>query len=315
MATSWYWWVLFGVFVTILLVSDLGLSRRSQSVVNLRTALCATGLRVGLALLFNLGIYLGWIGGYTTPQAQQSAGLEFLTSYLVELALSVDNVFVFALIFRHFRVDGTSQHRVLFWGILGALVMRALMIFAGLQILHLFHWVIYLFGAGLIVAGVRMLVHSEDPSATKNSAVETWARRLLPISEEFHGSSFFVRKNHTFLATPLLVVLLVVETTDLIFALDSIPAVLAVTRDGFILLTSNIFAILGLRAMYFALADLMGRFHFLHYGLSAILAFIGIKMILSDTPLQISTLQSLFVILTFLAVSIAASLGLPKQKK
>jgi len=188
------------------------------------------------------------------------------------------------------------------------------MIFAGLQILHLFHWVIYLFGAGLIVAGVRMLAHSEDPSTTRTSAVEKWARRLLPISPEFHGSSFFVRKNHTFLATPLLVVLLVVETTDLIFALDSIPAVLAVTRDGFILLTSNIFAILGLRAMYFALADLMGRFYFLHYGLSAILAFIGVKMILSDTPLQITTLQSLLIILTFLAVSIAASLGLSKRK-
>lgn len=159
-----------------------------------------------------------------------------------------------------------------------------------------------------------MLAHSEDPSTTRTSAVEKWARRLLPISPEFHGSSFFVRKNHTFLATPLLVVLLVVETTDLIFALDSIPAVLAVTRDGFILLTSNIFAILGLRAMYFALADLMGRFYFLHYGLSAILAFIGVKMILSDTPLQITTLQSLLIILTFLAVSIAASLGLSKRK-
>ncbi len=315
MTTSWYWWGIFAGFVTLLLVSDLGISRRSQNVMNLSTALCATGLRVGLALLFNAGIYLGWMGEYETRQLQHSAGLEFLTSYLVELALSIDNVFVFALIFRHFRVDASSQHRVLFWGILGALVMRGFMIFVGLQILHLFHWVTYLFGIALIVAGIRMLAHSENHSSAENSLVERWVRRILPISEGFHGSSFFIRNNHMLLATPLLVVLMVIETTDLIFALDSIPAVLAVTHDGFIILTSNIFAILGLRAMYFALADLIDRFHFLHYGLSAILAFIGSKMLLSDTPFRIGTMQSLFVILIFLIVSIVASLAIPKRKE
>lgn len=315
MATSWYWWAIFGAFVTILLALDLGIMRRSHGIPRLRAALSATSLRVGLGLLFNAAIYFGWIGEYPTSQAQRSAGLEFLTSYLVELALSVDNVFVFALIFRHFHVAGGSQHRVLFWGILGALVMRAIMIFAGLQILRHFHWVIYIFGIVLLAASIRMLTQSKDSSPAQDSAVERWARRIFPISEEHQNSSFWVRTNHRLLATPLLIVLLVIETTDLIFALDSIPAVLAVTEDGFILLTSNIFAILGLRAMYFALADLIDRFCFLHYGLSAILAFIGLKMLLTHTPLQVSTLQSLLVILTFLTVSIVASLARARQQK
>lgn len=315
MTTSWYWWVLFGGFVIFLLASDLGIRCRPGGAMSLRTACVATVLRVGLALLFNAGIYFGWLGEYATPRIQQAAGLEFFTAYLVEMALSVDNVFVFALVFRHFQVDGTSQHRVLFWGIMGALVMRGVMIFAGLQILHLFHWVIYIFGMVLIVAGVRMLLSSDSRSSVESSVVERWGRRVIPISEGFHGSAFFIRKGRGFLATPMLIVLLVIETTDLVFASDSIPAVLGVTRDGFILLTSNIFAILGLRAMYFALAALIGRLRFLHYGLSAILVFIGLKMILSDTPFRIATMQSLFVILIFLAVTVIASLILSIRQK
>ncbi|HEU4680068.1 MAG TPA: TerC family protein, partial [Terrimicrobiaceae bacterium] len=291
----WYWWAIFLALVAVLLAMDLGLFQRKAHEVKLAEALQSTALRVALALLFCGGIYLGWIGGYETKEAASRAGLEFLTGYLVEIALSIDNVFVFALVFQYFRVPPKYQHRVLFWGILGALAMRAVLIFAGIALIERFHWVIYIFAMILIYGGIKMIRHdTEDTDPTKNPILKLF-RRLVPVTSELHGQSFFVRENGRFMATPLCVVLVAIETTDLIFAVDSIPAVLAVTRDPFIVFTSNVFAILGLRAMYFALAGILKLFRFLHYGLSAILVFIGVKMLLSDTPYAIETVQSLVV--------------------
>jgi tellurite resistance protein TerC len=268
---------------------------------------------VALALLFCTGIYWGWIGGYDTRDTASQAGLEFLTGYLVEIALSIDNVFVFALVFQYFRVPPMYQHRVLFWGILGALIMRAILIFAGIALIERFHWVIYVFAVILIYGGIKMIRHdTEDTDPTRNPVLRLF-QRLVPVTSRLYGHSFFVREDGRLMATPLCVVLVAIETTDLIFAVDSIPAVLAVTRDAFIVFTSNVFAILGLRAMYFALAGILKLFRFLHYGLSAILVFIGVKMLLSDTQYAIGTVQSLVVVVTLLVVSVSASLMIRKN--
>lgn len=310
---EWHWWAFFLLIVAVLLAMDLGLFQRKAHEVKLSEAVQSTTLRVVLALLFCAGIYFGWIGGYQTEQLARQAGLEFLTGYLVEIALSIDNVFVFALVFQYFRVPPIYQHRVLFWGILGALVMRAILIFAGIALLETFHWVIYIFALILIYGGIKMIRNDiQDTDPTKNVVLRLF-RRLVPVTPELHGQSFFVREEGRLMATPLCVVLVAIETTDLIFAVDSIPAVLAVTRDPFIVFTSNVFAILGLRAMYFALAGILKLFRFLHYGLSAILVFIGVKMLLSQTPYAIHTVQSLVVVLSLLAVSVSASLFMRKN--
>jgi len=305
---EWYWWALFLVIVVALLAADLGLFQRKVHELKLSEALQSTAIRVVLALLFCLCLYLGWIGGYATPELRSKAGLEFLTGYLVEIALSVDNVFVFALVFKYFRVPGEYQHRILFWGILGALIMRAILIFAGIALLERFHWVIYIFALILIYGGIKMIRHDQEDADPSNNPVLKLFRRFIPVTPEMHGQKFFVRKAGRLMATPLCLVLVAIETTDLIFAVDSIPAVLAVTRDPFIVFTSNVFAILGLRAMYFALAGILKLFRFLHYGLSAILVFIGIKMLLSGTPYAIQTIQSLFVVIGMLVASVVASL-------
>ena len=305
---DWYWWIFFLLIVAILLAMDLGLFQRKAHEVQLPEAIQSTTLRVALALLFCAGIYWGWIGGYDTPASRTRAGLEFLTGYLVEIALSIDNVFVFALVFRYFNVPAAYQHRILFWGILGALVMRGTLIFAGIALMEAFHWVIYVFGVILIYGGIKMIRNDiEDTDPMKNPILRLF-RRFVPVSSRLHGKRFFVREGGRLMATPLCVVLVAIETTDLIFAVDSIPAVLAVTRDPFVVFTSNVFAILGLRAMYFALAGILKLFRFLHYGLSAILVFIGVKMLLSQTPYAIETVQSLVVVLSLLVVSVAASL-------
>lgn len=310
---DWYWWVFFFFIVAVLLAMDLGLFQRKAHEVKLSEAVQSTTLRVALALLFCVGIYLGWIGGYETRETASQAGLEFLTGYLVEIALSIDNVFVFALVFQYFRVPPMYQHRVLFWGILGALVMRAILIFAGIALIERFHWVIYVFALILIYGGIKMIRHdTEDTDPTKNPILKLF-RRLVPVTSKLHGQSFFVREDGRLMATPLCVVLVAIETTDLIFAVDSIPAVIAVTRDPFIVFTSNVFAILGLRAMYFALAGILRLFRFLHYGLSAILVFIGVKMLLSDTQYAIGTVQSLVVVFSLLVVSVSASLVIRKK--
>jgi tellurite resistance protein TerC len=312
---DWYWWAFFLFIVVMLLAMDLGLFQRKAHEVKLREAIESTGLRVALALLFCLGIYFGWIGGYETKALGAQAGLEFLTGYLVEIALSIDNVFVFALVFQYFRVPPTYQHRILFWGILGALVMRGILIFAGIALMQRFHWVIYVFGVILIYGGIKMIRNdTAQTDPTKNFVLRLF-RRFVPVTSRLHGQKFFVREGGRLMATPLCVVLVAIETTDLIFAVDSIPAVLAVTQDPFVVFTSNVFAILGLRAMYFALAGILKLFRYLHYGLSAILVFIGVKMLLSQTPYAIETVQSLFVVLSLLVVSVAASLLIRKKEE
>lgn len=305
---EWYWWALFLALVAVLMGADLGLFQRKAHEVKLSEALQSTGLRVALALLFCLSLYLGWVGSYDTASERAHASAEFLTAYVVEVALSIDNVFVFALVFRYFKIPAEFQHRILFWGILGALAMRAVMIFAGIALIERFHWVIYIFAIILIYGGIKMIHHNTEDTDPSDNPVIKLFKRFVPMTRELHGSHFFVRDAGKLMATPLCLVLVAIETTDLIFAVDSIPAVLAVSRDPFIVFTSNVFAIIGLRALYFALASILPLFKYLHFGLSAVLVFIGIKMLLSGTRFHIETVQSLAVVVSLLGVSVAASL-------
>ena len=300
-------WVAFNLFVMAMLAVDLFVFHRVAHEVSLKEAAIWSGVWVTLAVLFGLGVYL--IMG-------RGPGLEYFTGYVIEKALSVDNIFVFVLIFSYFRVPPRYQHRVLFWGILGALAMRGAMIAAGAYLIHQFHWVIYLFGAFLVFTGIRMATQTEHQIEPEANPVIRLVRRLIPVSSIYHGQKFFVREavgeGTRLVATPLFVVLVLVETTDLIFAVDSIPAIFAITQDPFIVYTSNIFAILGLRALYFLLAGVIHRFHYLKLGLSVVLVFVGIKMLVSDlyhVPVGIS----LGVIGLLLAASVGASLAWPKD--
>jgi tellurite resistance protein TerC len=259
---------------------------------------------VGLALCFNAGVW--HFGG-------QTKALEFFTGYLIEKSLSVDNVFVFALLFSYFAVPPLYQHKVLFWGILGALIMRAIMIVAGAALITKFAWIIYVFGAFLILTGIKMIVKREEEIHPERNPVVKWFKRLMPVTADFRADKFFVRENGIRMATPLFVVLLLVEFTDLIFAVDSIPAIFAVTTDPFIVYTSNVFAILGLRSLYFALAGVMDKFHYLKTGLGVVLTFVGVKMLMAHTAYKIDTLVSLGVIVTILATSVAVSLLRPRK--
>ncbi len=303
MENSLFLWIGFNVFVLAMLALDLGVFHRKAHVVKIKEALIWSAVWITLALLFNLGIYF-WRG--------EVAALEFLTGYLLEKSLSVDNVFVFLLIFSYFRVPALCQHKVLFWGILGALIMRAIFIAAGITLIQQFHWVIYVFGAFLIFTGIKMALQKDKEIHPEKNPVIKLFRRLMPVTEDYDEESrFFVRKAGRLHATPLFVALLVVETTDVIFAVDSIPAILAITNDPFIVYTSNVFAILGLRALYFALAGIMQLFHYLHYGLSAILVFVGAKMLLADIykiPIGIA----LGVVAGILLVSVIASILRPR---
>jgi tellurite resistance protein TerC len=258
--------------------------------------------------MFNTIIYFYWdrmmpASSYTNREA----ALAFFTGYLIEKSLSVDNIFVFILIFTFFAVPAAYQHRVLFWGILGALVMRGILIFAGAALLKEFHWIIYIFGAFLIFTGIRMGMHHDENIQPDKNPVVKFFRKFMPVTEGFEGDKFFVRRAGKLFATPLFLILLIVESTDLIFAIDSIPAILAVTQDPFIVYTSNVFAILGLRALYFLLADIMDKFYYLKYGLSAVLVFVGVKMVIVDFY-KIPIGMSLAVIASILTVSILASL-------
>ncbi|HQT90500.1 MAG TPA: TerC family protein [Candidatus Kryptobacter bacterium] len=293
--------VLFNIFVAAMLAVDLGVLHRKAHEVNVREALAWTAVWITLALLFDLGVYF-WRG--------PADAMSFLTGYLIEKSLSVDNIFIFVLIFSFFRVDPRYQHKVLFWGILGALVMRALFIFTGITLIQKFHWVIYVFGAFLVFTGIRMAFqHDREIHPEKNPVLRAF-RRLVPVTEDYRGDRFFVRENAHSLATPLFVVLIFIETTDIVFAVDSIPAIIAITRDPFIVYTSNVFAILGLRALYFALAGTIKIFRFLNYGLSAILTFIGGKMLIADIY-DIPVLISLAVVAGILALSVVASVMKP----
>jgi tellurite resistance protein TerC len=295
-------WVGFNIFVLFMLTLDLGLFHRQAHEIKVKEALGWSAFWIALALLFNALIYF-WHGS--------ESALAFLTGYLLEKSLSVDNIFVFLMIFSYFSIPGIHQHKVLFWGILGALVMRATFIATGVTLIHQFEWVIYIFGLLLIVTGVKMALQKEDREIQpeKNPVLKLF-KRYMPVTNQLAGSQFFLKQGGFYVATPLFVVLLIVETTDLVFALDSIPAVLGVTQDGFIVYTSNVFAILGLRALYFALAGVMQMFQYLHYGLSAILVFVGAKMLLADLY-EIPIGIALGIVATILAISVVASLLFP----
>ena len=302
-----YFWILFNLFVLGMLVLDLAVFHRRGRVVRSREALAWSAMWVGLALAFAALVFF-WQG--------RQVALEFVTGYVLELSLSVDNLFVFLVIFRYFAVPEERQHGVLFWGVLGAMVMRGFFIVAGVGLIQRFHWIFYGFGALLIYSGIRLGLageHQVDPA--KNPAVKA-LRWLIPVTDDYAGGSFFVRRwkgNPGLYATPLLVVLAVIETTDLLFAVDSIPAVLAVTLNAFIVYTSNVFAILGLRSMYFAVSRLMKIFRFLHTGLAVILILTGLKMIAADY-FKVPTLAMLGVVAGVLAVSIVASMLLPNSE-
>ncbi len=310
--TIWLW-VAFNVFVLGMLALDLGVFHRNAHVVSIREASIWSVVWITLAMAFNAVLYFYWdVISPTSIYTNGEAALAFFTGYLIEKSLSVDNIFVFVLIFTFFAVPAAYQHRVLFWGIIGALLMRGILIAVGAVLLKEFHWIIYLFGGFLIFTGVRMALHRNEEVHPENNPLIRLFRRLMPVTPTYEGEKFFVRRNGVLMATPLFLVLLMVESTDLVFAVDSIPAIFAVTQDPFIVYTSNVFAILGLRSLYFVLAGMVSRFHYLKLGLSAVLTFVGVKMVLVDLY-KIPVVASLGVIATILAISVVASLLRPQR--
>ncbi len=294
-------WVLFNAFVLALLLLDLGVLRRKSHDVKIKEALGWSAFWISLALVF--------CGGIWRYSGHQHA-LEFLTGYLTEYALSVDNIFVFILIFSFFKVNAAHRHKVLFWGIMGALVMRGAMILVGVELIHRFEWIIFVFGALLVFTGVKMFFHDDtdmDPSA---NPVVKFAKKFLPLTPDYRGDSFFTIENGKRYATPLFIVLLVIESSDLVFAIDSIPAIIGISKDPFVIYTSNVFAILGLRSLYFALAGIMDLFHYLKYALAFILTFVGVKMLIEHWY-KIPIVVSLAVIVAALVISVLASLKWP----
>ena len=302
-----YFWILFNIFALGMLVLDLRVFHRRGHTIGFREALGWSAMYVALAAIFAAVLYF-W-------QGHQSA-LEFVTGYVLELSLSVDNLFVFLLIFNYFAVPEGHQHRVLFWGVMGALIMRGIFIGAGVGLIHRFHWVLYAFGALLIFSGIRFAVMGDRKINPSANPIVKAVRRLIPVTTDYHGGRFFVRNlqgNARLYATPLLIVLLVIETTDLLFAVDSIPAILAITLNAFIVYTSNVFAILGLRSLYFAVSGIMKLFRFLHYGLSVVLVLVGLKMITSE-HIRIPTAATLGAVAGVLLVSIAVSVIFPASE-
>ena len=297
------WWIFFGVFILAMLALDLGVFNRKTHVIQMKEALLWTSFWVTLALLFGAGIYFFYGHG---------KAIEYVTAYLIEYSLSIDNLFVFMLIFRYFDVPRAYEHKALFWGILLALITRAVFIFAGVALISNFHWVMYIFGAFLIVTGIKMALNKQtEVHPDKNIAIRL-LRYVMPVSKNFSGAKFFVREGGVRFATPMLAVLLALETTDILFAIDSVPAVLAISQDPFIVYTSNVFAILGLRSLFFAISGLMRLFHLLHYGLAAILSFVGVKMLIADffhVPVGIS----LLIIASILIASIISSVVWPEK--
>ncbi|MCC2546787.1 TerC family protein [Hymenobacter sp. BT175] len=299
-------WIGFNVFVLAMLLLDLLVFNRKEHVVRMREALGWSAFWITLSLAFNYLVY---------RTMGRQAGLEFLTGYLIEKSLSVDNLFVFLLIFTYFKVPQQYQHKILFWGIIGALVLRAAFILVGAALLAKFHFLLYVLGAFLVYTGIKMASGGGEPEIDPDgNPVVKFLSRYMPITRQMEGGKFFVRKEKLLFATPLFVVLVMVETTDVMFAVDSIPAILAVSRDTFIVYTSNVFALLGLRALYFALEGLMRLFHYLHYGLSLILIFIGAKLLIAEFY-HIPMLLSLAVVGLILLTSVVVSLLLPKKEK
>ena len=287
-------WIVFNAFVIFMLALDLGVFHKKAKAVSFREALIWSGVWIAMAFLFNAWVYF---------QLGQQPALEFLTGYLVEKSLSVDNIFVFVLLFTYFKIPAQYQHRVLFWGVIGALVMRAIFIAIGATLISQFHWIIYIFGAFLVYTGYKMFTTSAADMHPEDNFLVRWFIKRGKVTNELHGEKFFVNINGKNLATPLFLCLLSVEFTDLIFAVDSIPAIFAITDDPFIVYTSNVFAILGLRSLYFALEGVISRFPYLRYGLALVLVFIGIKMLLVDV-FKVPVAASLGVIAFILTISV-----------
>lgn len=296
-------WVVFNLFILTMLMVDLMVFNRKPHEITIRESLSWTAVWVVLALLFGVGIYL-WMDPETA--------LDYYTGYLIEKSLSVDNIFVFLLIFSYFGVPSKYQHKVLFWGILGALVFRLVFIFLGVALLEQFHWIIYVFGAFLVFTGIKLGLEKDKEIQPERNPILKLVRRFIPVTREFRGEHFFTKIRGRRVATPMFIVLIVIETTDVVFALDSIPAIMAITRDPFIIYSANAFAILGLRALYFALAGVMKLFHYLHYGLAVILVYIGCKMIL-EPFYEIPTLITLGIIVATLTGSVIASILFPRE--
>lgn len=314
-------WVGFLALILLLLVLDLGVFNRTAHEISVKEALAWTFFWIGLSLIFNVCIYFmyehHWMGigreiGHQLNGHQ--AALQFLTGYLIEKSLSLDNIFVIALIFTYFQVPRKHQHRTLFWGILGALIMRGAMIAAGVALIRKFEWMIYVFGALLILTAIKLLLEKGDEIAPDKNPLVRLARRVYPVTKDFHGEKFFAKLHGKRAITPMFLVLLVIESMDVLFAVDSIPAIFAVTLDPFIIFTSNVFAILGLRSLYFALAAAMGMFRYLKYSLVFVLAFVGVKMLISHNEhMHINTGISLGVIAVTLAAGVIASLLRPEE--
>lgn len=299
MTDSIWIWIGFSLLVLAVLALDLGVFHRKARVVSFKEALSWTGVWVSLALLFGT-----WIWHRAGPEK----GLEFFTGYLIEYSLSADNVFVFVLIFSYFAVPPRWHYKVLFWGILGAFIMRLVMIGLGVALISRFGWILYLFGAFLVLTGLKMVFGKQEEIHPERNPLVRLFRKLVPVTSDYHGDQFVTRKNGRRMATPLLVVLVCVEVSDLVFAVDSIPAIFAVTLDPFIIYTSNVFAILGLRSLYFVLAGMVDKFRFLQPGLGVVLAFIGVKMLLAHTPYKIETFWALCIVAGVLTVAVLASL-------
>ena len=307
MGTSIYFWIGFHVFVFIMLALDLGVFHKHTHKIPVKEAIMWSCMWIFLALLFALFIYLDNDFG-------KIKALEFLTAYVIEYSLSVDNIFVFILIFSYFAVNDRYQHKILFWGILGALIMRGIFIFTGDALINRFHWIVIIFGSFLVYTGIRMLFQQESEVDPEKNSIVKFFRRFLPVTESLHGDKLMIVQNRKLYATPLFLVLLVIESSDLLFAVDSIPAVLAISKSTFIVYTSNIFAILGLRSLYFAIAGIMGYFRFLKVGLAFVLTFVGLKMLASFMHFEISIIVSLGIIISILLISILASVFIKREE-
>lgn len=298
------WWILFNVFIVGMLMLDLGVFHKKDRPVSFKESIGWVAFWLLLAFLFNVLLYY-WKGA--------ELAFQFTTGYVIEWSLSVDNLFVFIVIFKFFKVPAKYQHRVLFWGIIGALVLRAVFIMTGIALFNTFHWMIYVFGLVLIITALRLLFSKEEHQDLSKNIIVRMCKRLFPVTEDYHGRDFFIRKNNRLFATPLFLVLMVIEFTDIVFAIDSVPAMLAISTDMFIVYTSNVFAILGLRSMYFALSGLVVIFRYLKYGISVILLFVGLKMLVS-AYYEITTEVTLIVVLSILAISILISLVIKEKK-
>jgi tellurite resistance protein TerC len=298
MGISIYFWIGFHVFVFTMLALDLGIFHKNTHKVPVKEAAIWSAVWITLALLFDLFVLF---------EFGKTKALEFLTGYVIEYSLSVDNIFVFILIFSYFAVKDQYQHKILFWGIVGALIMRGIFIFAGVALINRFHWIVIIFGGFLVFTGIRMLFREETEVDPEKNAIVRFFRKFLPVTRVTHGDKLFVRRKKRLYATPLFLVLLIIESSDLIFAVDSIPAILAISKDTFIVYTSNIFAILGLRSLYFAIAGIMGYFRYLKVGLAFVLTFVGLKMLGSYFHFEIPIILSLVIIISILLISILAS--------